>query len=740
MEQSKKAEPEGEEPEAKIDKRQKQFTRKALQNAIEEKRRLMVAAKNKLLKIVKVAEKLEGDCNETSNIQRDITSASEEFKRLLEDLYKLYEQDKYNDFGDEALLNDESLLLKRAYIKLDQIKSKKTDKLLETGSQCSRYSRRSKAASSHASTSSSARLAALAEAAAARESAEYDKLVAEREHERKKKELEIEKEKEQEKAQYEKDLAILAAKKKVAVADAKLKAIDQAIEEGYEDEEFEENHSIKSMPAPNEQRIREWVHNAPDTKQPEDNLPQIVGFPPAPRTNFDLAADTHIRQNAIGRPYYASTPLKDISGSQLLESLTSTNQQIVAGLARQNLPKCQPDIFNGDATLFHPWKAAFKAMISDTGVSPIQEINYLRSFTSGEVQRLVDNYRKRQQLDPVMLLQDLWSELEKRFGSVAVITNTLLERIHRNAGFQEHDIASLRQFADLCGDVESQMTNLPGLACLNYPNAIQPIAAKLPGSIRAKWEKEIAKYSEKTNGAYPGFDRFARVVKGQSDLKNNPNILAGNKLSSLITPTTRRLNKALKLDTELLGRKFESRNKSEVRENKKRCPFHERDGHELSECKKFAAKSLDERSEWILKAGLCYRCLSSGHVAKYCKRSVKCTICGDERHIALLHKVKPVDEADTETKKVESRCTSICNTREGGVSCSKTVLVDVFNKASPDHTRRVYAIIDEQSNCSMISSELADEFGADGPKEKYYLSTCSREKEEKYGRRVSGID
>ena len=175
------------------------------------------------------------------------------------------------------------------------------------------------------------------------------------------------------------------------------------------------------------------------------------------------------------------------------------NQQIVAGLARQNLPKCQPDVFSGDPTLFHPWKAAFKAMLIDTDVSPTQEINYLRSFTSGSPQRLVDNYRKRQMRDPVALLKDLWEELERRFGSAAVISNTLLERLRNSATSSEHDNGNLQQFSDLCADIESQVTYLPGLACLNYPSAIQPVTEKLPQFIRTKWEKDIAHYSD-TNG------------------------------------------------------------------------------------------------------------------------------------------------------------------------------------------------------------------------------------------------
>ena len=67
-------------------------------------------------------------------------------------------------------------------------------------------------------------------------------------------------------------------------------------------------------------------------------------------------------------------------------------------------------------------------MLLDVDVSPTQEINYLRSFTSGRPQRLIDTYRKRQMRDPVALLKELWEELERRFRGIAVISNTLLER------------------------------------------------------------------------------------------------------------------------------------------------------------------------------------------------------------------------------------------------------------------------------------------------------------------------
>ena len=171
------------------------------------------------------------------------------------------------------------------------------------------------------------------------------------------------------------------------------------------------------------------------------------------------------------------------------------NQQIVTGLAHQNLPKCHPDVFCGDPTLFHSWKRAFKAMITNVRVSSIQEINYLRSFTSGEPQKLVDNYQNRKHHDPCELLKNLWTEWERRFSSAATITNALLERMHALAAFREseNDRHRLQEFANLCADVTSQISRLPGLVCLNFPNAIQLIAARLPPSLLGKWEKELAK-------------------------------------------------------------------------------------------------------------------------------------------------------------------------------------------------------------------------------------------------------
>ena len=157
-----------------------------------------------------------------------------------------------------------------------------------------------------------------------------------------------------------------------------------------------------------------------------------------------------------------------------------------------------------------------------------------------------------------------------------------------------------------------------------------------------------------------------------------------------------------------------------------------------------------ERTEWIGRVGLCFRCFREGHQAKKCKAKISCTVCGDDRHLALLHKEKVSeggkDEKNTQhkgeedaSKQITNTCTAVCGDDNGGVSCSKILLVDIVKPDERNVSSRVYAIIDDQSNSSLISSELVDKLGADDPMEKYYLSTCSGNGETKFGRRVSGL-
>ncbi len=165
------------------------------------------------------------------------------------------------------------------------------------------------------------------------------------------------------------------------------------------------------------------------------------------------------------------------------------------------------------------------------------------------------------------------------------------------------------------------------------------------------------------------------------------------------------------------------------------CLFHERNGHKLSECNAFRRKSLKEKNEFIREARLCFRCLTANHFAKDCPADIKCNKCGSDRHLEILHIDKKETDPDEE---VEAKCTAVCEGRKGGRSCSKIVLFDILTN-DQNRAERVYGVIDDQSNASMISPDLIKKLDLSGPKEKYLLTTCSVEREVRYGRRITGL-
>jgi hypothetical protein len=163
----------------------------------------------------------------------------------------------------------------------------------------------------------------------------------------------------------------------------------------------------------------------------------------------------------------------------------------------------------------------------------------------------------------------------------------LLTRLQESARFGEYDKKKLQTFSDLCSDVVSQVSQLPGLACLDYPNAFRPILDNLLESLCNRWDKQVVEFTLKNEDAYPDFTVFASMIEKQSLFKNHPNVTAfekrgkGDRRKPFIPPF---IPPEDPLHTVLAGEaKTED---EEVKE--KHCPFHKCIGHTLSECKSFA--------------------------------------------------------------------------------------------------------------------------------------------------------
>lgn len=126
-------------------------------------------------------------------------------------------------------------------------------------------------------------------------------------------------------------------------------------------------------------------------------------------------------------------------------------------------------------------------------------------------------------------------------------------------------------------------------------------------------------------------------------------------------------------------------------------------------------------------------------MAKDWKIAVKCKECNSDRQISALHpgsapwsqEVLVKDQEHGRERendsflKVTSKCTEICGDTPGPRSCSKICLVHVYPANYPDKAQKMYAVLDNQSNQSLVRSDFFSLFSIKGASSCYTLKTCS---------------
>ena len=155
--------------------------------------------------------------------------------------------------------------------------------------------------------------------------------------------------------------------------------------------------------------------------------------------------------------------------------------------------------------------------------------------------------------------------------------------------------------------------------------------------------------------------------------------------------------------------------------------------HDLDLCSAFINATYEDKKTFMLKNGLCYRCLERGHIAKGCKNSKKCRKC-ERRHPTAFHKEVPAEkEASTEM--------AVSHLTKSGSSSKATMIVPVwvFHKNDMANKRLVYAMLDTQSDTTFVTEETCEELGITGVSTRLKLSTMSSTNEVIASQRINGL-
>ena len=178
-------------------------------------------------------------------------------------------------------------------------------------------------------------------------------------------------------------------------------------------------------------------------------------------------------------------------------------------LAMCDLKKRPASQFRGESHLFLSWWNSLQARTIPLNPSPMDMLDILESHTVGPPNDLVKLYKTVHLSDPSQALHQVTEKMKKRYGNVDEISNNLRYQLSSFPIIKGNETSNyvgliLRDLADLCLLVHSQMNSVPDLQTLNYATGLNFIREKLPDFINSKWRQFKADFTE-SNGEHPPF-------------------------------------------------------------------------------------------------------------------------------------------------------------------------------------------------------------------------------------------
>ncbi|XP_056016957.1 uncharacterized protein LOC130053618 [Ostrea edulis] len=330
--------------------------------------------------------------------------------------------------------------------------------------------------------------------------------------------------------------------------------------------------------------------------------------------------------------------------------------------------------------------------------------------------------------NPEHALRRSWIRLDERFGCPEMIESALKTKLESFQTLTTKDPNRLYDLSDILDEIEAIKENSHYSCLLSYFDSsagVTPIVKKLPSYIQRKRTNEAVAYMTMNEVSFPPFRVFARFIRGQAKIRNNPSFAYDNKRDTL-----------RRIPERVSTKKTDCVQMDDV--SVRKCPLHGTH-HSLNKCRTFRQKSLDERRKFLKEKNICFKCCDShSHKRRDCTAQVKCEDCDSTNHPSALHVfVRNTrnhggemrtdgrrNDGDTQHNSVGSMCTQICGGQFNGKSCSKTLLVKVFPKEDPRQAITMYVVIDDQSNRSLVSPIYFYLFRLQADSTVYTLSSC----------------
>jgi len=528
-------------------------------------------------------------------------------------------------------------------------------------------------------------------------------------------------------------------------------------------EEFEDTHETvddfpELLPGPKTEPLfsgQGKSHNAHDNAH-HGASKSSQALNPKPTPHVD-ASDK--RKSPSRLDTFSSTPhpdrhdCTDFSSDGLYEVLQRQNEvteMLIKQQSLSQLPHRDIPIFKGDPLTYRSFIRAFEHAIDSNTENHQDRLYYLDQFTSGEP---LDLIRSCEHMRPDKAYKEARALLDRHYGDELTIATAYIKKAMEWPQIKSEDRKGLNAFALFLIGCCNTVNDVDYMDEMNNPTNMKCILAKLPFKLKERWRSYAYDIQERTKKR-ARFPDLVEFVYRQARVANDP--LFGDVLDSASSGPKGSKTKLSTVKAESKRSSFAVNVSSMEKDTSKGhttkkyitvksasvfqspCLYCQKN-HALNTCNKIQDKPLKERIQFLKSNGLCFGCLTAGHLSKDCKKKASCPNCSF-KHPAILHVVKEetaseqnnTDESLQGTGEVTSALVSAgCkrdeHTGSGNSECILPIVPVLIKHKKGSKTVKTYAFLDQGSTATFCTENLANKLNIRGRKTEFVLRTITQE-------------
>lgn len=420
------------------------------------------------------------------------------------------------------------------------------------------------------------------------------------------------------------------------------------------------------------------------------------------------------------------------------------NQQSVSQLPQRDVP-----MFSGDTLRYQSFIRAFEQAIEAKTASPQDRLFYLQQFTDGEPYNLV---RSCEHMRPDEGYKEARRLLKQHYGDELRIATAYMNRALEWPQIKAEDRKALNAYALFLIGCRNTMNDVQFMDEMDNPSNMKTVISKLPFKLKERWRNRAYEIQTKT-GRRARFSDLVGFISWQAKACNDP--LFGDILDVSLegkgkpkTNIKRTSPRSSSFATSVSvagglrdGPQTRDQKHSPIRPDafQSPCLYCQR-SHTLELCEKIKEQTPKDRIRFLMSKGLCFGCLTQGHMSKDCRKRMQCRECS-AKHPSILH-IKEENSACTEsdekgnkerTREVSSAFvgTGRENRNDTGAGIDETILsivpVKVKSKRS-DKIIEVYAFLDQGSTATFCTDEVMRQLNLRGRRSELLLTTMGAER------------